>query len=276
MKTGTVIVPCIMTLTACMMAADISKIHVLTSGRVTTYSPDGREINPTITMGACCPTGMALDAAGRIYISSDSAPKRIAAFTQDGQEVPVPAGFGFYNTRGVAIDPQGNIVVLGRDPRNAVWVNRITPAGERLRIMFDMDGGWVHMAVDAGGRIYVLGMSGVLNVAEAGSPVKTSRSGPGESYAIAIGPDGKMYIGKWLSVISFLPGGEQTPLKITHLNSLGGWATPIALAADSKGRIYVGYNVARQYSVVAIYNPDGTVAAPDIRTLPGIQAITVR
>jgi len=91
--------------------------------------------------------------------------------------------------------------------------------------------------------------------------------------AIAVGPDGKIYVANFLSVMAFLPDGRlaEPPLKHQNPESLG-IDTPTALTVDAGGRLYVGYDT----GYVGIINADGKPMGNAFMARQDIRGIAVR
>jgi len=255
-----------------------SKIFVLSDDggtKVTTYSPDGKRISPTIWLGARNGSGLALDSAGRIYVAINGAVDQIMSFnpdsTRSGTRNPgnccfsvalSPLGFAY----GLAVDRQGNGVVKVMPPSGAPGQPDISTG---LSVASAV-------AVDAHGTIFVVskGQNVIKTYDASGRPTDlTIRAGVDTPTGVAIDSrNGRIYVSNWNSVTTYTMTGQRVPPTIIEK---GDWDLPeptAAVAVDASGRIYVGY----QGGKVGIYEPNGKLARPIIKVPSRLLGIAVQ
>jgi hypothetical protein len=262
--------------------SDPAKIYVLSSGRgtkITTYTLDGKPSTPTIHLGRCYCGGLAVDAAGRMYVANNWARDNVMVFAPDGTRVTRSLNLGIGALK-VALDRAGKMYVLGNSRGNAV-VKAFTPQGAATGL-------WVNtqislasdIAVDASGKIYVaFNTSDVVKSYDASghATTPTLHAGVDTPGAVAIGPDGKIYVGNHIAVTTYLPTGQRIAPTFAVSSPDGDRPTPSALAVDANGKIYVGYySIGRGHGWVVIFGPNGKPVRPPIVTPEGVFGIAVR
>jgi hypothetical protein len=208
------IILAIAVLVGCSPAADISKIYVLSNGgkpMVTTYSPDGQQTG-TFAPGGCCHTGIALDPAGKIFVSANSPVNTIAAFTPEG--TPTPSGMGAMNAQRIVID-RDDLYILVRDASNYAVIIRFTRTGGRIKMPIDTRPTYISMAVE-GGKIYILEPDTYMlkRFDMSGHLLDIVKTGTNDGRSLAVDASGKMYIGTtYGGIYSLQASGERTALR---------------------------------------------------------------
>jgi sugar lactone lactonase YvrE len=262
------------------IAAEVSKIYVLTSDRgnqVTSYTPDGRQTDPTVHLGNCFATGLAADATGKFFVSSQCNRNDMGSFDTAGKRVD-PAFHGS-GKAGVAVDASGMLYILNYDSWNKGSVDIRTPDGKpnhrnfKIGLNDIIDG----IAVDGQGRIYVLALVGgfIKEFNPDGQPVgpgATIKGGMNSPRGLAVGSDGKVYVANDGNLTTYDAGGHRIPPTINRPNpDYTNNGRPWAVAVDASGKIYVGWSGGR----VGIYTPDGKLTQPLFKTPSGVIGIAV-
>jgi sugar lactone lactonase YvrE len=237
--------------------------------KITTYSVDGKDIGPTMVIGGMWCTGIAVDAAGKIYVSRAYPINQLVCFLPDGTRVPPLLSGG--GSHAIAVDDSGKIYLLIEGEFRRGVVKTFTPDGKpSLPIIKTGLGNADGLAIDEG-KIYVVSQYDdvVKAYSATGEPsVPTVRGGINVARAVAVAPDGRIYVANDVSVTAYAPDGQRIPSTIMHRNpATGGLDSPWGLAVDSRGRLYIGY----ASGMVGIFGPDGKpftqgfMAARDIK-----------
>jgi streptogramin lyase len=257
-------------------STDFSKIYVVTTtnnSALTTYTPDGYSTSLTISLGGCACNGVAVDATGRIFLSQNTNTIPILTYGQDGKPAPNPIPRFGPSAFGIAIGPAGGLFVIAADGRGKGVVGTWTATGKPSLPLVMSGLELAHFTVDMTGKIYVVSqLDRILKIyaADGKDTGITISSGLQVPRAIAVGPDGKIYVANLLNVTSYLPSGQQTNVTLTH-QSPSGPDQPMAVAVDAAGKIYVGYY---GRGGVAIYSPNGSLVT-DFPTPRGVTAIAL-
>ncbi len=225
---------------ACLFGAGVA-----TAGAVTQFGSQGSELGQLNE-----PSGVAVGPTGEVYVA-DTGNKRVEKFDGSGDPLLAWDGFGgFEFPRGVAVDGDplsdsyGDVYVVD-SPLDKV--EKFDSEGVFL-LMF---GG--HVNETTGGDVCIAGEKCVEGAA-------TENGGDGEfnlpfqaSSIIAVGPEGRVYVGDQGRVQVFEPSGVWR--ENVSLSGLSSTARPSALAVDAAGDIYVkdeGVDGVREFE------PDGT------------------
>jgi hypothetical protein len=249
---------CIAAMAVCLNAADVSRIYVLTTfhgTKITTYTPEGQRIEPTIALPPLSGGPIAVSPSGTIYTSSCYPEQHFRAFNPDGSPAPLFPGVAGCSL-GITFDAGGMMYILGgvRDvairtytERGLVGTFEPNPVRESRTL-----------AINANGKIHVAFQNlKVVKTYDAGghetTPTMTHLDTP---HFIAIGPDGNFHIADAYAVLSLTPDGQLTAPRLMHQNPMtGGVFVPLAVAVDASGRIYVDWGSV----LMSIYQPDGTL-----------------
>jgi DNA-binding beta-propeller fold protein YncE len=243
-------------LVASCKAQERPKIYVLTQNhgcRITAYKTDGVQVDPDIRIGGYGCSGIAVDSAGRILVTSLGPNGGAMAFDEHGN------GRQFIHTgtaSAIAIGPQGILHLLLAINTDHFLVRRYradgSPMNGQMLIQMNNVSG---IAVDKAEKVYALAKGGEkVKVFEPNGyqMVQMIKTGSVPK-AIALTPDGKIYVAAYQTVECYLPNGQMDHPTLTHANPDGGYDFPTALAVDHSGEIYVGY----YDGFVAILDKDG-------------------
>ncbi|MEZ5256729.1 MAG: SBBP repeat-containing protein, partial [Ilumatobacteraceae bacterium] len=207
------------------------------------------------------PYGVAVDAAGNVYVTGSSNVLRVTAAGAITEIIDVSgdgAGNQLGGPHGVAVDAAGNVYVAGYSSDN---VFRVSPAGVVTEIL-DATGdgagnplvGPYGVAVDAAGNVYVTGNSSdnVFRVSPAGAVteiIDSTGDGSGNAlaapFAVAVDGAGNAFVTGYSSqdVFRVSPGGAITMIADAAGDGAGNvLSNPYGLAVDAAGIVYVtGY-----------------------------------
>ena len=232
-----------------------------------------KQTDPEIPIGGFDCTGMVMDAQGRILVSVRGPRGGVVGFAPGGRAMPL---IGSAGASGLALDAGGHIHLLIAQDMDNWLVRRYKPDGTAIAGYISIRMNNVSgIALDGSGRTFIVSQGNeVVGIFEPDGRmlIQTIKTG-NTPRAIAIGPDGKIYIANFLSVTSFLPDGKpfQPPLKHQNPDSLG-IDTPTALTVDGSGRVYVGYDT----GYVGIINADGKPKGDAFMAREDIRGIAVR
>ncbi|HTQ56483.1 MAG TPA: hypothetical protein VMI94_18580 [Bryobacteraceae bacterium] len=256
---------------------DVSKIYVLSrdiSTVLTTYTPDGRPTTPTIDLDHMNCTGVDVDARGRIYVSNAGPRNSVMIFRPDGTLIQPTLTLNLA-THGVKVDAAGAIFVIGTY-QHKVLIEGLTPSGAPSGLSIDTGiptvGG---LALDSAGRIYAADKDGdAVKIFDAHGRLLSTivKSGMVWPTSVAVGPDGKVFVGNDGNVTAYALSGQRTTPTLSQVDKNGLDDTITALAVDSRGRIYAG----GRSGSLSFYKPDGTRIGQVIRGRKEIVGIAVR
>ena len=235
----------------------------------------GYSNSPVTLMSAYSePTGIAVDAAGNLYIAdqADNEAKKFAA----GSTTAVVIGTGFNAPSGVAVDVAGNVYVTdhGNNEIKMIPAGTTTPAvfatgfNQPYGVAVDAAGnvyvadtnnnsikkvpagggpqvnigtgfnGPLGVAVDIAGNVYVTdyGNNAVKEILAVGGSTVTIGSGFSQPYGIAVDAEGNVFeADAGSSTVREVAVATEFPSTIGS-----GFTTPHGLAADGAGNVYVG------------------------------------
>ncbi len=225
---------------ACLFVAGVA-----TAGAVTQFGSQGSELGQFNR-----PAGVAVGPTGDVYVA-DIQNHRVEKFDGSGNPLLTWDGFGgFAHPTGVAVDDDplsdsyGDVYVVDSLHRK---VEKFDSEGVFL-LMF---GG--HVNETTGGDVCVAGEKCVEETAtQNGGDGEFNWTG-GEGPFVAVGPEGRVYVGDQGRVQVFESSGVWR--ENVSLSGLSSTANPSALAVDAAGNIYVkdeGVDGVREFE------PDGT------------------
>jgi gliding motility-associated-like protein len=197
----------------------------------------------TVGAGFITPQGIALDAAGNIYVTdlANNSLKEIPA--GGGPTVILSTAFG--QPTDVAVDAAGNIYVTDA---KATTITELPAGGGTL---ISLGSGFNYptgIAADAAGNIYVADYSNgaVKKIPAGGGATATIGSGFSRPYTVAVDAAGNVYVGD---------DGNQTVKMIAAgtgvITTIGTtFPSPAGLSVDAAGNVYVVDNAAGTLSVI--------------------------
>jgi sugar lactone lactonase YvrE len=255
--------------------------------------------------GLAFPTGVALDASGKIYVADyNSSNVLVFAANPSGNVTSAPlatiggGSTGIQNPQGVAIDASGKIYVANFGNNN-ILVFAANPSGNVTSAPVATIGGGSTtisfprgVALDASGNIYVASAGNNNILVFAANPSGNVTSAPlatigggstGINLPFGVGLDasGQIYVANDgnnnVEVFAANPSGNVTS---TPLATIGGGSTginkPIGVALDASGQIYVancgnGCGGGTGSGSVTVYaaNPSGNVTSAPLATYGG-------
>jgi len=222
------------------------------------FSPDGVFLGLVGKIGR--PTGLAFDAAGNLFVSSDD---RIAGYSikkvsaTDGTITTFTTAF-LNGPHGIAFDQAGNLYVANNNNNTIV---RFTPDGVGTTFA-DRGQGLVNpigLAFDIAGNLYVTNTRGglektgrVIRISSTGDPTVLVNEGLQVPYGIALDAAGNFYVSNngGNFVEKFAPDGTDLGVFCS-----AGCSSPNGMTFDDDGNLYVANN---NTATIEKYAPDGT------------------
>jgi gliding motility-associated-like protein len=212
-----------------ILGTAISPLSPVSSG---VAIPGYNSIPVAIGTGFNQPGGVAVDAAGNVYVAEygSNAVKKIPA----GGGSPVAIGSGFNQPTDVAVDALGNVYVADQG-NNAV---KKIPVGGGAPVI--LQAGVSHpdgVAVDAAGNVYVVyeNTGAVTEIPANGSANVSIGSGLRNPFGVAVDASGNIYVGdNGTNLVTkiVIVGGAQVAIG-------SGFNNPDDLAVDAAGNVYV-------------------------------------
>jgi len=251
-----------------------SHIYVLSASRgckITTYTMDGKQTDPEIPVGGFDCTGIVIDAGGRILVTVRGNRGGVVSYAPNGKATLL---IGSGGASALALDESGRIHVLAARDMDNWLLTRYKPDGTSIAGQISIKLNNVSgIAIDRSGKTFVVSQGNeVVRIFEPDGHMLVQAIKTGNTpRAIAIAPDGKIYIANHLSVTSFFPDGKPylPPLKHQNPETMG-IDSPMALTVDANGRLYVGY----ESGYVGII--DGKNPKPAFMTREEIRGIAVK
>jgi DNA-binding beta-propeller fold protein YncE len=259
--------------TATTSSGKIYVVNVL-NNTMTTYNADGSASTPTITSGLSGPFGVAVDAAGKIYVVNDNS--TVTAYDVDGNRTTPTITAGLNNSLGVAVDATGKIYVTSADSDTVTTYN---PDGSASTPTITAGLNFpIGLAVDAAGKIYVanFGNNTVTTYNADGSrTMPTITAGLIGPVGVALDAAGKIYVTNSdnNTVTTYNADGSVSIPTIT-----AGLQFPEGVAVDAGGKIYVtnlGDGGDAGKGTLTTYTASGAPTTPTITGLSGPQGVAI-
>jgi sugar lactone lactonase YvrE len=193
--------------------------------------PDGGA-QTSIGTGLANPYGVAVDAAGNVFIADTNNDRVVEVPADGGAQTTV--GIGLANPYGVAVDASGNVFIADTNNSRVVKVpaggGAQTTVGTGLSAPFGV-------AVDAAGNLFVAdpNNSRVVEVPVGGGAQTTVGTGLSGPYGVAVDAVGNVFIADaYASQIVKVPagGGAQTTVGT-------GVSGPYGVAVDGAGNVFI-------------------------------------
>jgi hypothetical protein len=202
-------------------------IYGMGQGPAASFGPGSQT---TVGSGLNEPQGVAVDAAGDVFISNYGL-GQVLKVAPGGVQTIVPAT-GLANPYGVAVDGAGNVFIA--DPNNHRVV-KVTPAGVQSTV------GTVAypygVAVDGAGNVFFVDSqyTDVVKVTPAGVQTTVPVTGLINPYDVAVDGSGDLFISDPTSVrvVEITPSGVQTTVPATGL------VCPYGVAVDAAGDVFI-------------------------------------
>lgn len=160
-----------------------------TGGSVILQAPEGTQTTVGSVPGA--PGGVAVDAAGNVYLS-DAVKNNVLKFTSAGSQITLPAT-GLSKPGAVTVDAAGNVYVADAGNNRVV---ELTAAGVQTTIAATGLGQPTGVAVDTAGDVYILDNTNkfVLEVSPAGLQTTLPITGLDNPNGLAVDGAGNVYV----------------------------------------------------------------------------------
>ncbi len=191
----------------------------------------------TLGSGFNIPAGVAVDAAGNIFIGDQN--NNVVKEIPVGSNTPITIGTGFSTPDGVAVDAQGNVYVADDGNNQVKEIPLVsgtygTPIviGSAFTFLQPFD-----VAVDTKGNVYVAdrGNNNVVEIPVGGGAPFTIGSGFSTPTGVAVDAYGNVYVAdNGNSAIKEIPAGNGTPITLGS-----GFVNPFTAAVDGSGNVFV-------------------------------------
>jgi NHL repeat len=251
-------------------SSSASKIYVANLGgdNITVYSLDG-EPAMTITAGIVAPFGVAVDRAGKIYVTNTlpHTGGNVTTYAPDGKRTKPTITDGIAFPADIAVDNSGKIYVSNLNNYSGTgYVSTYKSDGTRTTptITTGVEGP-AGLTVDSSGKIYVANVYNgtVTTYNPDGSQTTPTITGLDSPYGVAVDANhsgGRRNLG-FLSTFT-ADGGQTTP------TISSGVVHPAGVAVDTTGTIYVanqeGPGDKGGFGSVTTYSADGKRTTPII------------
>ncbi len=190
------------------------------------------------------PKGVAVDAAGNIFIS-DNNNQRVVKVPANG--TPTTVGFNLQYPQGLAVDGAGNLFIADNNLNEVVEVPAGCTSSSCQVIVGSGMNSQLGVAVDGAGDVFISSFNGhdVVEVPANGQPQFTVYS-PGVSsnpIGLAVDAAGDLFIADFgLNQVVKIPVGCTSSNCQTTVGT--GWDLPEAVAVDAAGDVFVAQEVA--------------------------------
>jgi hypothetical protein len=210
-------------------------IHGVGYGPVTAFGPSTQTAVNTGSNSLAVPNGVAVDAAGDIFIADggDGYNGKVVEVPASG--TPTTVGSGLDYPQGLAVDGAGDLYIADNNLNEVV---EVTPAGVQTEMSLGLTA-QLGVTVDGAGDLFVssFGEHEVVGVPANGGAQTTVYSPGASSNPIGMAVDavGDLFIADFgLHQVVEVPanGGAQTTVGI-------GWDAPEAVAVDAAGDVFV-------------------------------------
>jgi sugar lactone lactonase YvrE len=187
------------------------------------------------TSGVSGAYDVALDGAGDVFLA-DTSNNRVVEVTPSGVQTTVPAT-GLSAPTGVAVDGSGDVFITDLNNNRVV---KVTPSGVQTTVPTSGVLRPYYPAVDAAGDVFFLdsGNERVLKVTPGGIQSTIPTSGLASGNGVAVDAAGDVFVSDQISnvVLEVTPSDVQTTLPTTGLN------VPAGLAVDGAGDVFIAVN----------------------------------
>jgi len=196
----------------------------------------GQGTQTTVGSGLANPYGVAVDAAGNVFVGDYGNQRVVKIPANGGAQTTIASGLNY--PEGVAVDGAGNVYIADSDNNRVLEV----PAGAGPQTT--VGSGLNHpagVAVDGAGNVFIADyLNGrVVEVPAGGGPQTTVGSGLSRPQGVAVDGLGDVFIADSGNnrVVKVAPGGVQSTLPATGLSD------PVTVAVDAAGDVVIGnYN----------------------------------
>jgi streptogramin lyase len=221
-----------------------------------------RALSPRGFAALADPFGVALDAHGDLWVA-DTGHNRVEELSPTGQLLASSRWGDLYQPEGVAVDRSGNIWVTDTGHNRVV---ELSPDGSLLAVVGGAGAGDgqfdspTAITVSPLGDVYVAdqGNNRVEEFSPSGSYLSSVSVATPDG--VAVNPRGDVWVSSpsyadGNAVYEFSPAGSLITSFGSTQASYGALSNPAAIALGHSGRIYV---VQPDYSLVTVFNPDGS------------------
>jgi len=209
----------------------------------------GAGAQTTLAIGVNSPSGVAVDAAGNVFVV-DFLGSRVLKVSPSGVQTGVGVGLRFPNT--VAVDGGGNVFIADSGNNRVV---RVSPDGTQTLVGtgLKLPQG---VAVDGAGNVFIADYSNnrVVKIAAASGLQMVVGSGLSFPYSVAVDGSGNIYIADYGNdrVVKVSAMGVQSPVA-------SGLNHPTAVAVDAAGSVLIADTFNNRVLEVSIAGPQTTL-----------------
>jgi len=227
-------------------------IYGIGEGPAIAFAPGTQTTVPT--SGLQYPDGVAVDAAGNVFIA-DYVGGKVVKVTPGGVQTTVPAT-GLSAPIGVAVDGAGDVFIVDLNLSSAV---EVTPSGVQTSVGSGL-GSPIGVAVDGAGDVFIGDQenSRVVEITPTGVQTTVPATGLNQVWGVAVDGAGDVFIadGRNSRVVEVTPSGVQSTVPATGLKQ------PYDVAVDGAGDVFIADpQNARVVEVPAGGGPQTTVGS---------------